>query len=59
MASLRPTHRSSSRELTELSAVLRAIAMDRKDAAPALKEMVAAYELRAIAAHMAERSAIS
>jgi hypothetical protein len=57
MATFRPTHRSSSRELTELSAMLRAIAMDRKDAAPALREMVAAYELRAIAAHMSEKSA--
>jgi|AGTN01.1.fsa_nt_gi hypothetical protein len=57
MAAFRPTHRSSSRELTELSAMLRAIAMDRKDAAPALREMVAAYELRAIAARMAEKSA--
>lgn len=40
--------------LTELSAILRAIALSRKNAAPALRHMAKAYELTAAFADKAE-----
>lgn len=42
----------STTELTELSAILRAIALNRKNAAPALRDMAAQYEIRATSCQM-------
>jgi len=43
---------TSAKDLTELSAILRAIALDRKGAAPALRGMAAHYENQAAACQL-------
>ncbi len=43
---------TSAKDLAELSAILRAIALDRKGAAPALRGMAAHYENQAAACQL-------
>ncbi len=43
---------TSARELTELSAIMRSIAMERKGAASALRDMAEHYEMKAVASQI-------